>query len=345
MKAVLFCNLPYAASILLPIEAELIRRGFTCLWYFPEAIASSFLQIKSDSTPDLKQVEAFKSDLIFVPGNHVPWFLRGVKIQVFHGLAGEKKGHFRIRQYFDLYLTQGPYFTERFKALSTQHGNFSVCETGWSKLDKLYSSNEKALALRSSLKASNKTKHIVLYAPTFSPSLSSATVLFDEIIKLSRNDDFIVLIKFHDKLDKAIIERYKACESDSLRVMLDDDIISAMRASDLMISDTSSVVYEFLLLDKPVITFNSQSENINWCNISDPSTLITNVIESLSSDSFKVKRQRVIDLYHPYNDGLSSGRMIDAALAYIKQHGVPEKRKIPLSRKFQMLKKYGLLRW
>ena len=29
--------------------------------------------------------------MIFVPGNEVPHFIRGVKTQVFHGLAGEKK--------------------------------------------------------------------------------------------------------------------------------------------------------------------------------------------------------------------------------------------------------------
>ena len=37
-------------------------------------------------------------------------YLPGVKIQVFHGYAAEKKDHWIIRRYFDTYFTQGPYF-------------------------------------------------------------------------------------------------------------------------------------------------------------------------------------------------------------------------------------------
>ena len=34
--------------------------------------------------------------------------------------------------------------------------------------------------------------------------------------------------------------------------------------ADILISDTSSVIYEFLLLDKPTISFNNISKNIQW---------------------------------------------------------------------------------
>ena len=56
-------------------------------------------------------------------------------MQRFATFIDEKKGHFRIRKYFDLYLTQGPFFTKKFNELKKKFKNFEVVETGWPKLD------------------------------------------------------------------------------------------------------------------------------------------------------------------------------------------------------------------
>ena len=40
----------------------------------------------------IKELKKYNSDAIFVCGNAVPHYLKGVKTQVFHGFAGEKKG-------------------------------------------------------------------------------------------------------------------------------------------------------------------------------------------------------------------------------------------------------------
>src|SRR5688572_8605399 len=115
MRVVLFCANPYAFGILKPLHDTLMLQRHEVLWYVPEKIAPQF-PFSGDftKTGSIAVLYNFKSDAIFVPGNEVPHYLRGIKVQIFHGLAGEKQGHFRIRDYFDLYLTQGPYFTERF---------------------------------------------------------------------------------------------------------------------------------------------------------------------------------------------------------------------------------------
>lgn len=343
MKAILFCNFPYSFSILSPIADELAKGGVNCLWYIPEDIIEDFNQTDAVTTSDIRVAKNFKSDLIFVPGNVVPWFLRGVKIQVFHGLAGEKKGHFRIRHYFDLYLTQGPYFTKRFKQLAVKHKDFKVVETGWSKLDQLYKIEASTLEHKNKILSETGAKHIVLFAPTFSQSLTCANTIFNEVVELSKKDDFTVLLKFHDKHDKDTVERYKSVESNHLRIVSDGCITKSLQIADVMISDTSSVVYEFTLLHKPVVTVNSQSENIHWQNISSANELLNAVSSSLSDNNeFRHKRQELIDVYHPYNDALSSQRVVAASLAYVEQHGIPEKRRVSLHRKFKIMKKYGL---
>jgi CDP-glycerol glycerophosphotransferase (TagB/SpsB family) len=345
MRAILFCNLPYAFSILQPLQEELKKREIKYVWYIPKELINLFSHKDEPITSDIKSLKDYNADMIFVPGNDIPHFLRGVKVQIFHGLAGEKKGHFRIREYFDLYLTQGPYFTKRFKKLQEKHKNFEVIETGWCKLDNLFKDDSSIKLRKEKLLKESKASKIILYAPTFSPSLTSATQLKDKIKSLSQDPKYLLLIKFHDKMDKKIKDDYKKLEDDKLQIIEDDDITNLLKLSDLMISDTSSVVYEFLLLDKPVITLNSHSENINWLDLKDPSSIINDVEMTLyKNDDFKDKRDKIISNYHPYSDAKSASRMIDATLEYIKRYGVPQKRKISLLRKYKMIKKYGFTR-
>jgi CDP-glycerol glycerophosphotransferase (TagB/SpsB family) len=142
-------------------------------------------------------------------------------------------------------------------------------------------------------------------------------------------------------MDKEIIELYKSLQSKNLQVIDSDNITPLLQISDILISDTSSVVYEFLLLDKPAVTLNSASEHINWANFSSSDMVyneVTNILQKV--DNFKEKRAKIIELYHPYSDGKSSARMVDATKQYIAQNGVPAKRRLPLLRKLKMLKAY-----
>jgi hypothetical protein len=123
MKFILFCLNDYAFSILVPIKHVLLKKKHEFIWYVAPKIKSNFPYKTDNYTSSYSELKFYKSDVIFAPGNEVPYFLRGLKTQVFHGLAGEKKGHFRIRQYFDLYLTQGPYFTDRFLKLKKKPRN------------------------------------------------------------------------------------------------------------------------------------------------------------------------------------------------------------------------------
>ncbi len=339
MKFVLYCNLPYSFSILKPLEDEITKRGFNSIWYVPKDILEQFPHKNSSFTSKLKDIKEYKSDVIFVAGNEVPHFLRGIKVQIFHGLAGEKKGHFRIRDYFDLYLTQGEYFTNRFNTLALKHKNFKVIETGWCKLDNLYKITNQTTELKKSLIQKYSVKNIILYSPTFSPSLTSGNKLLEVIKELFQNKDILIIIKFHDKMDRYIIEKYQNLKSKNLIISEEKDITKLLQISDLMISDTSSVVYEFTLLDKPVITLDSHSENISWLNLKTINNFKQEVLDILNGlDKFKLKREDIIKCYHPYNDGNSANRMINATIEYKNLYGVPNKRNLSLLRKFKIYK-------
>ena len=340
MKTILFCMNPYSFGILEPIVDILKEKNYEYIWFVRSAILDKFPYQDQRFTSNIKDLVHFNSDAIFVPGNEVPHYLRGVKTQVFHGLAGEKKGHFRIRNYFDLYLTQGPYFTRWFSEAAAKYKDFEVVETGWPKLDIYGKELHKYDSDKSSLLRATKAKKLILYAPTFSPSLTSAPYLLSQIEELAHEKDYLIVIKFHDLMAKDLIKSYKelSMRYENILFIEERNIIKYLLIADLMISDTSSVVYEFLLLDKPVLTFRNNSRIINWDNLDLYAGLVKSVAKNLSEDPFKEQRLKILKEYHPYTDGNSANRMVDAVEEYIKKNGVPEKRLISWFRRYKINK-------
>ena len=343
MNSILFCKNKYAFGILEPISSELKNKGYDILWYVDQTILKDFPYKSDPHCTSIKELKSFDSDAIFVCGNAVPHYLKGVKAQVFHGLAGEKKGHFRIRSYFDLYLTQGPYFTKVFLENKKIHKDFEVIETGWSRIDNLFKTksglNKKKKLL---LKKFNKQK-ILLYAPTFSPKLTSASYLKKEIISISDKTSYLLLIKFHPLMSDSLKKEYEniAKENTNILIYNDNDISDLLKISDLLISDTSSVIYEFSLLNKPVITFNNIAKTKYWQDSKIYKDLKSLVEDNLNKDFFLEKRKKLIKNYHPYTDGKSSLRMVEAVQKYISINGVPIKRKLSILRKLKIYKVFG----
>ena len=340
MKTILFCMNPYSFGILEPVMQVLKEKNYEYIWFVRVAILEKFPYQDQSYTTKIEDLIRFKSNAIFVQGNEVPHYLRGVKTQVFHGLAGEKKSHFRIRSYFDLYLTQGPYFTKWFSEAAAKHKDFSVVETGWPKLDVYGKELHKYDTDKQTLLKKSKAKKIILYAPTFSPSLTSAPHLLTQIEELANSKQYLIVIKFHDLMAKDLIDSYKKLSMcfENVLFIEERNIIKYLLIADLMISDTSSVVYEFLLLDKPVITFKNNSLAVKWDNQLSYNGLVKRVVENLLEDPFKQERLNILREYHPYTDGNSAKRMVDTVEEYIKKNGVPEKRLISWFRRYKINK-------
>ena len=345
MRIVLFCENKYAISILTPIQDAALKNGNQDIFWYVHAKNIPELPLKNEVkwTNSIQEIYDYSPEAIFVPGNIVPYYLPGVKIQVFHGYAAEKKDHWVIRRYFDTYFTQGPFFTQGFKALAAKYKDFEVTETGWPRQDWIYANLHTFDAEKQALLQEHRKEKLVLYAPTFSPSLTSLPFIKESLKQLVKEKNILLLMKFHPLTKAEWMEEYKqlaATEKDILWID-DHNITKYQLMADLMISDTSSTVYEFLLLDKPVITYKNVAKDIYWIDIRQPEQLCEAYESALQDEEYRQKRKWIIDNYDPYLDGKVGERMLAAAQDYIVRHGVPTHRKLNLWRVYTSIKRFG----
>ncbi|MBL1278374.1 MAG: CDP-glycerol glycerophosphotransferase family protein, partial [Ectothiorhodospiraceae bacterium] len=349
-----FVSKLYGYSIVRPLQAAIRARGDEVAW-FVHGVSNEHLRNDEKQLHSVAEVKAYNPHAVFVSSNWVPDFFPGAKIELFHGFNAEKRdehvGHFRIRGGFDLYCTQGPSTTPTFQELAKQHRYFRAIETGWPKVDllfrdlfqNLYQDNEQ----HDLCEQRGIEKPIVLYTSTFSRRLTAAPRLLDTIAQLSKAGRWHWLVNLHPKMDAGIVERYKALEGPNLNFIDTDNIIPLLKAADVMVSDTSSVVFEFMLQDKPVITCRHRNPGPHLLNIQEASELESTLETALTRpDELMSKVRQYADWLHPYRDGRSSERVLDATEAFLaNDYGQLKRKPLNIGRRISTRKKLGYWRW
>jgi len=328
----------YSYAILRPLQKVILARGDKVAWFLEgKEVDASYLLVDELQLNSINEVQNYYPDAVFIPGNVVPDFISGIKIGVFHGFNSGKlnrrgfEDHFNIRGCFDLYCTQGPNTTLPFIELAKQHQYFSVKETGWPALDPLFDLTN----------VSKNNKPTILMCSTFSRALTCAPHLFETVKRLSESGKWQWLIQFHPKMPKEIVEQYKSLENENLTFIETDNVIPLLQQADVMVCDTSSVLMMFLMLNKPVVTFNNISPKDYMVNISDKDKLEESIEYALSYPAeLKAKVECFINDTHPYVDGESSQRVLAAADELLEGNNVAKKSKpLNLLRQFKMRKK------
>ncbi len=318
----------YSFEILRPLQQVIWANGDEVKWLaIGQEVNLSYFQSNESVLNSIDDARSYNPDASFAPGNEIPNFIPGLKVQVFHGLEWKKKGHFVIRDFFDLYCTHGPATTSRFNTLAQKHGFFDVVETAWPKLDYLFTSP--AMPIKSNLHAQDKK--IILYAPTFSPTLTSAPALFDEIKRLSEQKDYHWLIKFHPKMATQWLVQYKTLIKDNVQIIETSSINELLQTADIMVSDTSSVIGEFSLLNKVTVSLNNKEPGDYLVNIQTADQLEPAIEQALTpSKELKTAIKAYADGLHPYQDGQAAQRILSAT-ENILIHGKQAKKSKPLN--------------
>lgn len=269
---------------------------------FPE----EWMQYRICELPE--QAVAFQPDFVIVPGDFVDYRIPGIKAHIFHGLAVEKDIHYRVRPLFDIYFTSGPIVTSRFQRLQKHYPWYLVQETGWPKMDYILNYPRKDLKKKLSLP---EDRQIILYAPTIGDKIESATELLPIIPEIIRKNEHWC-IKFHDNVKPKLIKIFEKYLVPDCEIVQANDIVPYLHAADLLISDTSSVIYEFMILDKPVITFRTRCRFDKGVNIFRPEQLRSAVDRCLAKpEEHHFNRIMHLNEVNPYRDGKCGQRIIE----------------------------------
>lgn len=301
----------YALAILRPLQAAIRARGHRAAWFFDGPGGD---ELRGDETllRTTGEVRKFAPMAALTSSNAVPHFFPGAKVEVFHGFDAGKPRHIYIRGFFDLYCTTGPRDTQAFEAQARELGHFAVKQTGWPKLDPFLREHGAPAP------PPVRPQPVILYHSTFSPSWSAAPILYDTIRELSRSGGWRWIVTLHPKTDPEIVARYRGLEGEHLRFATEDNILDLFPQVDMMISDTSSALNEFLLTYKPVVTFKNRRPGPQLIDIDQPQLLLPSIERALARPpELMAAIREYADSIHPYRDGRSSERVLDAVEQFV----------------------------
>jgi len=337
-KYLLMGHEPYAVPILRPLQDRILAGGGRCAWFF-YGRGADLLHAGEPCLADARAVMKFEPDAVLTPGNWIPYFFPGVKVEVFHGfgVAG-KENNYRVRGMFDLYCTHGTSNTPQFQALADRLGHFAVEETGWPKLDPLFDASVAPLALP-------RDRPVVLYASTFTQRLSSAPLLLDTVRRLAASGRWRWLVTLHPKMAPELVRAWRALEGEYLHYVGTDQVIPFLKSGDVMLCDTSSILMEFLTQVRPVVTFRNGAPGPQLLDVTEPSQVEAALERALSRPPELMREvERYANAIHPYRDGRSSERVLSAVERFISGNAGARLRSKPLNlgRKLQA---HWRLRW
>jgi CDP-glycerol glycerophosphotransferase (TagB/SpsB family) len=204
---------------------------------------------------------------------------------------------------------------------------------GISKLDNLFDNSliKESLLQKMNLNPDNKT---VLFAPTYNSELSILTYL-DVDLREIIPEYFNIVVKLHGVINEKSKKYFRKYAEINPNIYYDEDynISESMFVADVLISDVSSVIYEFLSTGKPIILFDSplQKEFKNY-NPDDLEYVYRDVglrfsdirkIPELLFRTFSFSSKNYSDIskkFISFNDGNSTQRVIYRSLDLLKNY-------------------------
>jgi Flp pilus assembly protein TadD len=305
----------YHYRILKPVFDALCEQGHACCL-----------------TPHVNELIAFRPDFVIVAESQAP-FLRDLMpdalfVWVRHGLISKNTTMHAARVADFACLT-----SESSRDWYIQHGgqprrDFWI--TGYPQMDVLFRPGELPLGVEI-----ESDRKVVLYAPTWTPGLSSAEMLGDRIAEFicGRRSDITLVIKPHPVTENQRPEwvetwREIAAARDDTHIFDDPaaDIMPLLKRADVLVSDASSVMFQYLAVDRPLVLITNPDRSsvshydprgIEWQwrdvgrEVHDPKQVAGAVSDALDypARGKEMRAQYRRELFGRYTDGRAGERI------------------------------------
>lgn len=178
---------------------------------------------------------------------------------------------------------------------------------------------------------------VVVYAPTWTPDLASAEMFGDQLVDLVRGEvpEAVLIIKPHPvsfSHSPDWIRTWRRLAAENEAVILADDpalnIVPVLKAADVLLGDASSVLFQFLALDRPLVLVNNPQrfqsnyfdrKGIEWQwrdmgtqvdRIEDVPRAIADTVSDPDAQSVERSRYR-LELFGELTDGRAGERIVE----------------------------------
>lgn len=175
-----------------------------------------------------------------------------------------------------------------------------------------------------------KDKYIILYAPTFRGNIIKGMYHVElDLDNIMRHvpDDYVILYKLHPLLENVSL----GCDDRVMNVK-NEDLYRLLAVSDCLISDYSSIIFDYLLLEKKQIYYIPDVDeyrktiglNIAFENLPGPickneDELIASLVDEQAFSLEALKACK--DVYFTHKDGKSTKRIVQFISGIIEERG------------------------
>lgn len=191
----------------------------------------------------------------------------------------------------------------------------------------------------------SKYKKILLYMPTYRQgfqgrtegAITQALFSFDDFseekfINFLEENNFLFVLKLHPFEEKYLEKIYSKYDKSILFLSTEKlqqnqvDLYQLLPHTDMLITDYSSVYFDYLLLNKPMVFINNDIETYRklrgimlepydfWTpgyKIKNQRELIDAITKTFMKDDFRSAREQMADIFHCHKDGKSAERIME----------------------------------
>ena len=147
----------------------------------------------------------------------------------------------------------------------------------------------------------------------------------------------------HPKLnDQALLDRYRALADEYSNVTFVDNVrLEDFQQSDVMLCDSSSIILEFMMMNKPVVTYRNTNPGQHLLNVTEVSEVENAIETALTRPASLMKEVNDFAHYHEaYRDGRNCERILDAVDDFNSSYkGKIKAKPLNLWRKFRLRNK------
>lgn len=263
-----------------------------------------------------------------------------IRIHLFHGVSFRNVAIRRDILIFDKLFVVGPYQMRAFyQNKLLREGDPRLVPIGFPKLDPLMNGSLDKKNILKKLGFSGR-RPLVVYAPTGQKQNSLETVGEEVIKRLKKRNKYDLLIKPHDHPKNVNINwstYLKKYEDNHTKIIRKFDIVPYLFASDILLTDASSVSNEYSLMDRPIVfidvpellnTAKNKSQSLDletWGRNAGvtarwPDEIVDGVEWSINNPRRKslIRRKMAKDMF--FNPGNSTNKAVEWILNWFSQN-------------------------